>query len=180
MDPRQRNLAILNLVGGTAVLGSYGLAFAMSPDIRSGLWGGVPEAWRGFYTVCMLLAATGYFPFTFLWIFRTDPAGYRGPGGLGYGAVVAFYAAVLLPSAAWLPLTALLLDDFSTPLWWLVRGVLFAVGLGASGLVVLCAARARQEGGALRWAAFAGTLPFWVQTAWLDAVIWPAYFPTTL
>ena len=180
MEPQQRNLALLNVIGGTAVLGSYALAFAMTPDIRSGLWGGVPDAWRGFYTVCMLLAAAGYFPFTFLWIFRTDPGRYRGPGGLGYGSILLLYAAILLPSAAWLPLTALLIEGYSVPLWWVVRGVLFAVGIGSTGLLILGAVRARQEGGALRWTALAGTLPFWIQTAWLDAIIWPAYFPTTL
>lgn len=180
METRQRKLALLNAAGGLAVLGSYALAFAMSPDIRSGLWGDVPLAWRDVYTVCMLLAAAGYFPFTYLWVFRTDPDRYRGPGGVGYGALFALYAAILVPSAAWLPMTAAFLEAPSAPLWWSVRLVLFAVGLGSTGLVVLCAARARREGGALRWAALAGTLPFWLQTAVLDALVWPAFFPTTL
>jgi hypothetical protein len=180
LDTRQRNLALLNAVGGAAVLGSYALAFTVSPDIRTGLWGGVPDAWRDVYTVCMLLAATGYFPFTFLWVFRTDADRYRGPGGVGYGVVIALYAAILWPSAAWLPMTAALIEGYSTPLWWGIRLVLFAVGIGSTGLVVLCADRARREGGALRWAALAGTLPFWVQTAVLDALVWPAWFPTKL
>ena len=43
-------------LGGIAVLASYALAFAYSPAIRVGLWGGAPEALQPPYTVTMLLA----------------------------------------------------------------------------------------------------------------------------
>jgi len=180
MHSRQRHLAFLNGVGGAAVLGSYALAFSLSPEIREGLWGGVPLAWRGLYTLCMLLAAAGYFPFTYQWVFRTDPDRYRGIGGIGYGAVIAQYAAILVGSAIWLPLTAWLLHDFALPLWWATRAVLAVVGLASTLNLALCGARALERGGVLAWLSALGAVPFWFQTAILDAVVWPACFSDTL
>ena len=46
---QQRSLAILNLLGGLAVLSSYALLFSYPPAVRSGLWGGVPEGLRPLY-----------------------------------------------------------------------------------------------------------------------------------
>ncbi len=180
MDARRRWLAIINVAGGIAVLGSYVLAFALEPAIRSGLWGGVPEAWRGVYTVNMFAAAAGYFPFTFMWVFRTDPDDPRQTGRIGYGGVTGLYLAILVPSALWLPMTAQLLGGFSVPLWWATLAVLYSVGLAATLNLWVCALRARREGGALAWAAAVGAVPFFVQTAVLDAIVWPAYFPSTL
>jgi len=63
--PRQNlALALLNALGGVAVLGSYAYAFSYSSELRAGLWGGVPDSLQPIYTGNMLLAAAGYFPFT--------------------------------------------------------------------------------------------------------------------
>ena len=59
--PAARRLALLNLVGGSAVLASYAWGFAERGETVGELWGGIPESLRPFYTLNMLLAAGGYF-----------------------------------------------------------------------------------------------------------------------
>jgi hypothetical protein len=176
MHPEQRSLAALNVVGGMLVLGSYLLAFGGSPALRSGLWGGVPDALRPLYTANMLLAAAGYFPFTFLLVFRTRPEGGL-PFGIPYRALHLLYGLVLLPSALCLPLAARLLEGPTVLLWAAVRIDLALGGLGATGLLLIVWALARERGDALGWAAFAGVVPFWLQTTVLDAIVWPAFYP---
>lgn len=172
----KKPLAILNVVGGLAVLGSYVLAFACSPAVRDGLWGGVPEALRPLYTVSMLLAAAGYFPFTWLFVFGT-PAYAAAAEPDHDRAMLAIYALVLVPSALWLPMTAWLIEAPSTLLFWAVRLVLFSVAAGALAIAV----RAAQHGWSRRtlasWLPFAGAVPFFFQTAVLDAVVWPLFYP---
>ena len=163
------------MIGGISVLGSYVLAFTLSPDIRSGLWGGVPEAIRPLYTVCMLLAATGYFFFSWKLVLSPGPDGVERQIGIPPWALLLAYALVLMPSALWLPLTALHIGDPSTLLWLAIRLVLLLVGAGSTVLVYVTYRLARRNGGS-DWLAFAGTLPFWLQTAVLDALIWPAYY----
>ena len=54
MASQRRSLLILIALGGSAVLGSYVLALVGTPELRSGLWGGLPESLKGAYTVCLL------------------------------------------------------------------------------------------------------------------------------
>lgn len=164
------------MIGGLAVLGSYALVFVQSPDINQGLWGGVPERLRGVYTTNMLFAAAGFFPFTWLFLFRTDPRERLALASLPHSALHGFYALVLLPSAAWLPLTAAYLRAPSTTLWAAIVAVLVAVAVGATGLLLVALQEARRRGGAC-WLAPLGAVPFWIQTAVLDATIWTLSFP---
>lgn len=170
-------LALLNVVGGVAVLGSYVAAFTGSPDFQSGLWGGVPESLRSLYTVNMLLAAAGYFPFTWLFVVRTRPDAFRATTGFGYALLFVLYALVLIASALWLPLTARMLLEPDAQLWFWIRVVLALVGVGSTGILLLSFRFALRRGGAANWAAAIGAIPFFTQTALLDALIWPAYFP---
>jgi len=169
-------LAALNALGGLAVLGSYGLLFAR-PDANDVLWGGVPEGLRALYTHNMLLAAAGYFPFTAVFLLA-DPGRVRFGGGFGYRLIWVLYALVLIPSALWMPLTFAWADAPSTLGWWVIRIDLALVGLGALGLL---AALLTMEPRPARWLhvlAVVGCLFFCLQTAVLDATIWPAFYPT--
>jgi hypothetical protein len=177
LRPQQKALAALNVVGGMAVLASYILAFAYRPEVRAGLWGGVPVTLQPLYTACMLLAAAGYFPFTYLLVLRLRPDEIHAAARVPFGAVIAAYALILFPSAAWLPLTAALLQAPSGALWWSTRAVLALVAVGSSTLLGTLAAIVLRRGGTLAWIAVAGCVPFWIQTAILDALVWPAYFP---
>lgn len=175
MDGQRRSLLLLIGIGGTAVLGSYVLAFVGTPELRSGLWGGLPESLKGAYTVNMFLAAAGFFPATVLLGFKTPLGEFAQQTGSSWEAMLGAYAAILMPSALWLPLTALYIEDPSTPLWIAIRLVLFAVGLGASFLGLLLIRRAAR-GPTWAWAAVVTFLPFWLQTMVLDAIVWPWFY----
>jgi len=170
-------LVLLNLLGGIAVLGSYAAAFTGSADLKDGLWGGVSDPLRSLYTVNMLLAAAGYFPFTWLFVRKTTPAEFRAITGAPYLLLFALYALVLIPSALWLPMTARMLAAPDPQLWIAIRLVLALVGLGATGLLLAAFCYAAKRGCKTSWAAALGAIPFFTQTALLDALVWPAYYP---
>jgi hypothetical protein len=176
MHAKRLFLVAINVVGGAAVLGSYAHGLATHPDSGRG-WGGGPEALQPLYVASMLLAATGYFPVTYFVAVRLDPDRTRVAGRLPYDVFLWLYALVLVPSALWMPLTFAMLDQPSPALWLAIRVVLFTVGLASLGLLAaIVAAQPRQPG----WGfglAVAGCTAFCIQTALLDALIWPAYFP---
>jgi len=100
-------LLFINIFGGIAVLGSYVQGILAHPRAAETLWGGVPLSIRPFYTAGMFLAAAGYFAFTYFILFRLDPRQARIFQRFGFGEFNALYAAILLPSALWMPLTFL-------------------------------------------------------------------------
>ena len=70
-----------------------------------------------------------------------------------------------------------MLEAPSAPLWWAIRAVLAVVGVASLG--VLGALLALEPRGS-RFAyglAVAGCVLFCIQTALLDAIVWPAFFP---
>lgn len=172
---RRSTLAWIHMVGGLAVLASYAIGLEASPGANA-LWGGVPVGLRPVYAVSMFAAAAGYFAFTFFMLYRLDPRTIR-VGRFGYGIFHALTLAILLPSALWMPLTVEMIAHPSTLLWLAIRAVLGCVGLASLALVVaLLRARPRHPGLAHRLAV-AGAVAFSFQTALLDAVLWPAWFP---
>jgi hypothetical protein len=176
MHPAHRSLLALNLLGGAAVLGSYAHGLADGAT-RGALWGGVPESLRPLYTLSMGLATAGYFAFSFYVFFRLDPARTRVAGGFGFRTFHLLYALILLPSALWLPLTAQMLAAPSGALWLAIRGVLGLVALGSLGLLMALASAQPVSARSARGVALAGALAFAIQTAVLDALVWPAFFP---
>ncbi len=170
------NLALLNVVGGIAVLVSY-VHGLQSPHASAGqLWGGVPPAWRAWYGASMVAAALGYFPFTYFFLRHVDPERASFAGGSSYAVIAAFYLLVLLPSALWLPLTVCYLAEPSLALWGVIRIDLFLVALGSLGLVVAAATVEPCSSPAWRVAALLGLGFFCLQTVVLDAIVWPALF----
>ncbi|MEZ4291399.1 MAG: hypothetical protein R3E53_13025 [Myxococcota bacterium] len=177
MHAQRRSLLLLIVLGGSAVLGSYVLAFVVEPAIRAGLWGGIPEGgMRSFYTTNMFLAAASFFPTTWLLGFATQPEDMRARTGLPFETMLGAYAAILMPSALWLPLTALYIREPSALLWLGIRIDLFAVGLGATLLGWMAFRRARRP--RIERVAAATFFFFWLQTMVLDALVWPWYYPT--
>lgn len=177
LNPAQRSLLALNVVGGIAVLGSYWAGLALHPGSGDALWGGVPEGLKPLYTISMLTAAAGYFPFTFLLLLRVNPENVRFGGGFGYRLLHVLYGLVLVPSALWLPLTFRLIGAWDPALWLLIRLVLALVGLGSVGLLAALATMTPRPPLGLHRLAIAGALAFCMQTALLDALVWPAFFP---
>jgi hypothetical protein len=170
-------LLVVNILGGIAVLGSYFLGFATHPRSSSALWGNVPPFLLIPYTVSMLAAAAGYLAFTSFLLFGVRQETEADRRRFAYRSLPWIYLAVLAPSAAWMPLTFIMLDHPSLLLWAAIRVVLGIVGL-ASIALFLWILGTRPKG--RRWfraLALAGAVLFILQTAVLDAIVWPAFFP---
>lgn len=177
MHPRHRRLAVINLIGGPAVLASYAHGIATHED-PGRLWGSVPEAVQGLYTANMFFAAAGYLVFTWVLWRHVDPARARTLGGREFGWFTRCYALLLTCSTLWMPLSLYALDD-ATPgvaaaLWyviWVDLGLVAAGSLGVLAGLARLEPRPRGRGLALAGAAF-----FCLQTVVLDFLIWPWFF----
>lgn len=176
MHPKKWLLLAINLLGGAAVLGSYAYGMRTHPNATNVLWGGVPASIRPFYTASMFLAAAGYFAFIYFILFRLDPDKTRIWHRSGFGAFNILFAAILIPSALWMPLTFAAAEATSVVLLWVVRLVLAVVGLASlSLLVALLNVEPRHPPWAY-WLAVLGCVAFCLQTAVLDMIVWSAYF----
>ncbi len=167
----------LNVLGGIAVLASYIIGLAVHPQSSGAVWGGVPESLQPLYTVSMLLAAAGYFLFTPYILFSLDTHDVRIFGRYGFGAFNVIYIGVLLPSASWMPLTFEMLAAPDPVLWLSIRAVLLVVGAASLSLIAAIATASPPGRKGARSLAVLGAALFSFQTAVLDALVWPAYFP---
>ena len=177
MNSTKRLTMWINIVGGSAVLLSYAHGIYSHPIARGEVWGGVPDMLRPLYTINMFLAAAGYFAFSYLVFFRLDPDQARIGNRFGFSAFNVLYALILIPSALWMPLTFAMLETPSTELWFAIRLTLGLVGLGSLGLLAAILTVESPRAGGARWFAVIGSGFFCLQTAILDAVVWPAFFP---
>ena len=176
MSAKKWLMLFINLLGGGGVIGSYIWGFLTHPNAGRALWGGVPDSIRPFYTAGMFLAATGYFAFTYFILFRLDPSETRVFNRYPFGLFNVIYAAILIPSALWMPLTLFALEGSSLGFLWAVRIILAMVGLASVGLLF---ALLKVEPRLPLWAhrlAVAGCVGFCLQTAILDAIVWVAFF----
>ena len=177
LRPEKRKLAVVILVGGTLVLTSYLHGIVTHPDSRGDVWGGVPESIQPLYTVSMILAATGFFFFTGFIFFCVKPQDARIAGRYEFGIFTWIYLLILIPSALWMPLTFAMLEAPAPALWLAIRADLFLVGIAALSLFPsLLTLRPVKRGWPFALAIL-GLTCFCLQTAVLDAIIWPAYFP---
>ena len=78
-----------------------------------------------------------------------------------------------------MPLTFAMLKTPSDVIWLAIRSVLIVTGIASVALLVSLFASDAERGDWLFWAAVMGLILFIIQTAILDAVIWPHYFPLT-
>jgi hypothetical protein len=176
MHKQKKQLLLIILVGGTAVIASYAWGLIAIPNASQILWGGVPESIRPLYTAGMLLGAAGFFAYTYFLLFHLDPEGTLIYGRHGYGVFNILYLFILFPSALWLPLTFLAVERSSLGLYWLVRIVLILVGAASICLFyALYHLQPHQPKGPYRLALI-GCAFFCIQTALMDAILWGRYF----
>jgi hypothetical protein len=176
MHPKKWQMLLINIIGGAAVLGSYALGILTHPNSGQVLWGKVPESIRPYYTVNMFLAALGYFAFIYFILFRLNPVKTRVAGRFNFGMFNALFAGILIPSALWMPLTFLAVEQSSLTLVWAVRIVLWLVGLASLTLLfAILKVEPRQPLWAQRLA-LVGCIAFCIQTAILDAIVWVIFF----
>jgi hypothetical protein len=174
MKGQKKTLLLINLLGGSAVLGSYAWGALAHPGSASLLWGGIPAGAAPFFVASMILAAIGYLLFTGYLLFVLDPAKVKINIRAGFKGFHVLTLLMLVPSALWMPLTHAMLANPSNLLWLAIRFALMLVGLGGLGMLsALLSIRPRSR---LLLAAFIGGIFFCIQTVLLDAFIWPNYF----
>jgi hypothetical protein len=177
MDRRKKNLLWISLLGGIAVLGSYALGLVSHPGQGTALWGGVPQYLRVINIVSMSLAALGWLIFTSYLLFVLDLETARISLGAGFKAFSVLSAAVLIPSALWMPITFAYLAHPGSLVWLADRLVLILTGLASLGLLsALLNIQPRKPVWSF-WLAFTGCVLFCIQTALMDALIWTNFFP---
>lgn len=176
MHPMKRNLLLVNLIGGSAVLGSYVWGFSSIPNAGELLWGGVPAVLRPVYTINMFLAAAGYFFFS-TFLLRQIPAATRVGKRPALPVFTVLYTIILAASALWLPLSHQAFSQSSAFYALLVKLDLAIVALSSLGLFY---ALFKIQPNLPAWhhvMAILGAGLFCVQTVILDAIIWSLYFP---
>lgn len=167
---------LINCLGGAAVLGSYAYGFVQYPEAVDQLWGDVPDSLLGVYSINMLLAAAGYL-LVFAYVIKYLPADCRtNSGGLLFERLNGLTAVILFCSTLWMPLSFALLDASNLDLWWCIRAVLFGTGAGAI-LIAHQLYKYAENRNVFLTVALSGYFFFCLQTALLDALIWPYYFP---
>ena len=169
-------LLIIMAAGGAAVIGSYVWGFGAHPGSAEALWGGVTGRLRQFNYVTMLLAALGFFAFSFWLFFRADPATAMVFGGARYWLFPVIFVVILAASALWMPLLFGYLAQPGSGQWVAVRLVLALVGIGSLALLAAILTVSPRETGTAYWLAVAGAAAFCVQTVVLDMLVWPALF----
>jgi hypothetical protein len=174
MTKDQKILLGINILGGTAVLGSYAWGLIAHPGTGGLLWGNVPAGAIPFYVASMILAAIGYILFTVYLLFILDPVKVKINIRAGFNGFRTLYLLILIPSALWMPLTYAMIAAPSNLIWFGIRLALMLVGLG--GLGMLSALLSIQPRSRLLLAAFIGCIFFCIQTVLLDALVWPNFF----
>jgi hypothetical protein len=176
MHIQQIAIGCMGLAGGTLVIASYLLGLARHPTTRDQAWGNVPKWLKPYYYTSMLLAAAGFFAFSYFVLFSLERETVR-IGRFDFSLFIALYALILFPSALWMPLTFAQLERPRKSLWWAIRVTLAVVGLASLGLLAAVAAVNTKEPAYVYGLAVAGGVFFSIQTALLDALVWPVYFP---
>jgi hypothetical protein len=176
METPQIILLIINIIGGAAVIGSYIFGLNAQADGANILWGGVSTNIRPIYFVSMILSALGYFAFLYYILFRLESAQVSVAGISGFTLFYVIFLFILIPSAFWMPLTNLYVNNPSTGIWVLVRTVLALVGLASIGLFWTLLTLQGRAPGTAYWLAVAGSGYFAFHTAILDAIVWAALF----
>jgi hypothetical protein len=176
MQTQQYILLTIMAICGAAVIGSYIQGFSTHPGSTETLWGGVSGGLRTLNYVTMILAALGFFAFSYWLFFRLNPDEVQIASRFGFWLFYVIFLVILIPSALWLPLTFTYLAHPGTGLWVAVRLVLALVGIGSLALLWAILTINTREVGLAYWLAVAGAIAFCVQTAVLDTFIWPALF----
>ena len=165
---------IINIIGGSLVLFSYAHGLITHVDLRDSLWGGIPGNIKPFYVVSMFMAAFGYFFFT---NYILKKIFFNENDNLSLLRLInILYAGIIFPSVMWMPMTFEYLLNGSIELWWLIRMVLFVVGVSSSLLFILLLFFNFKNKSNFQFMSILGIFSFWVQTMILDALVWPIYF----
>lgn len=80
----------------------------------------------------------------------------------------------------WMPLTFVMLANPTRGLWVIIRLTLALVGLASIILLIALLTLNTHEPEVAYWLAVGGAAAFYLQTAVLDMLVWPAFFKTQM
>jgi len=155
-------LAIL----GPCVLLSYYIAAQYNTKGIDALWGNIPENIKVYYPIGMLVATVGFFPFTYMTVFKSKiPKQYIIP-----------YLLILIPSILWMPLTVYYINHPNEFIWICIRIVLMLVALGAILIYLRMKKEFQADTSFIYKLALFGVFGFIGHTLVLDGLLWPYFF----
>ena len=174
--PSERSRFIaLNVVGGLLVLGSYAACIEGWPEQSKKLWGAIPEAVIPYYTLNMFVAATGYFLFSWRALAASGSSS-TFVGGRSFSFLLAAYAATLLGSALWMPLSLYAVIHGAEWMYWIIVADLGVVAGGSLSILLCMVTMAPTGPSKTRIASITGACMFCSQTVLLDFAVWPWFF----
>ena len=168
---------IVNLVGGSAVLGGYLICLYMFPDQRETLWGAVQGGWRSVFAVSMLIAAAGYLAFLYVILFKSNPVEFSSRFLDTKHAISIICMIFLISAATWMPATIAYLKT-SNSIWWIISVTslwVTAISLFATTVVVISSPLAIPAM-FYRILAISGISYITFHCLVLDAIIWVSRF----
>lgn len=169
-------LILIIVIGGLLVLGSYAFIFLTYPGNVSDFWGSFPEKYLPPYYLSMVLSALSYFVFTLFVLLKVDVEKMNFGKSFSYSIFSVLYLLILIPSAAWMPIVNLYLNNNSTLLWFLIRFVLTVVGLASLILTIVLIQMKPRQKGIFYIASILTSAYFFFHTGILDALVWTQYF----
>jgi len=176
MTAQQITLAIIVVIGGIAVIGSYVFGFIAQPGKGNALWGGVPPWLRPIYTISMGISVVGFFAFVTFILFQINPDQVQIANRFDFSLFYIIFLGILIPSALWMPLTQMMTRHPTKALWLGIRLVLVLVGLSSCTLVWALLSLQTREPSLHYWLAVFGSAYFSFHTAVLDMILWPIMF----
>lgn len=171
---------IVNIIGGTAVLGSYWLGIYYYISEPESLWGGVNGSLRTFFTISMLPATLGYLAFFYFMVFKSGIATFAGSSLFGQQtqhAPSVICALFLIASTIWMPATISYVNSQEWS-WWMTAVLsLWATGFALVGLSNMFYVNTSESVGWARNLALIGLFYITFHCVVLDAIIWVLKFP---
>lgn len=165
MSERNKLIATITILGPCVLL-SYYIAAQYNTKGIDALWGNIPDHIKVYYPIGMIVATIGFFPFTYLSVFKsTNPKQYLLP-----------YLLILIPSILWMPLTVTYINNPNESIWLLIRIVLFLVAIGAILHFMKMKNDFHLQKSSIYIFALIGIIGFIGHTLFLDGLLWPYYF----
>ena len=171
---------IVNVIGGTTVLGSYWLGIYYYIYQPESLWGGVNGSLRTFFTISMQPAALGYLAFFYFMVFKSGIDAFASSSLLGQQTQHApsiICALFLTASTIWMPATISYVNSQEWS-WWIAAVLsLWTTGFALVGLSNMFYVNTVESISWARNLALIGLLYITFHCVVLDAIIWVLKFP---
>ena len=175
MTPQQ-TFAVVNIIGGVAVLSSYIATLVLYTDQRSDFWGGLNTNQQKFFVWSMFFAALGYLIFFYWVIFRLESGLIIGTSSLHAHLPTILCGIFLFFSTLWMPTTSLFLQTGNNLWWYLAVAILWVVSIS---LLLLLLIALVNHGNNRSWVSILGMVGLMylvVHCTLFDAIIWVSKF----